>query len=94
MPNEKDVNWNNQDELRKAIAEYARSQEPPRPQHPLMPGSTEYRDDAGKPLSAEKLEAVAIGYGRKALDTPAGQLSKEQRDFLEAGVRAWAADPQ
>ena len=94
MPKEKDVNWNNRNELAAALEEFARSQEPARPQHPLMPGSTDFRDGAGKPLSAEQLEAVAVVYGNKALDTPAGKLSKEQIQFLRAGVRAWESDPK
>lgn len=80
MPQEKDINQMTAAELRAAMQEYARGQQPTGPQQPDAPGC------AG--LTPGAREAGATLYGESIMKKDGGQLTATEREFLRQSIAA------
>jgi len=75
---DKDINQMNAAELRAALNEYTRAQNPV-PTAPLPPGITPDMPQTAQDTASEL-------YGQAIMAKPAGQLTQAERDFLRLNV--------
>jgi len=81
---DKDINQMNAAELRAALNEYTRAQNPV-PTAPLPPGVTPDMPQKAQDTASEL-------YGQTIMNKPAGQLTQAERDFLRGNIGACLRD--